>query len=96
MIQSFGSRETEYFYYGATVQNFSDIAPKARHYLSILDGAQSLQDLESLYSVTLTEQDGTSVLSLNERWSLCFVWSDVGPHDVIIVRKCDEFSPSSR
>jgi len=57
--------------------------------LTLLDNAESLQDLAALPGNRLEtlrgNRTGQYSIRINEQWRICFRWSDEGPHDVEIV-----------
>ena len=57
--------------------------------LTVLDSAESLQDLAGLPSNRLEALSGGRVgqysIRINRQWRICFCWSSDGPYDVEIV-----------
>jgi len=55
----------------------------------MLDAAVELRDLKSPPGNRLEALKGDRVgqhsIRINDRWRICFVWSDAGPEDVEIV-----------
>ncbi len=89
MIRSFGDRKTEQFFNGLRVRAFQGFAEQATRRLTVLDSADSLQDLSALRSNRLEVLAGDRVgqysIRINKQWRICFRWEDDGPHDVEIV-----------
>ena len=89
MIRSFGDRKTEQFFNGLRVRAFQGFAEQATRRLTVLDNADSLQDLSALRSNRLEVLAGDRVgqysIRINKQWRICFRWEDDGPHDVEIV-----------
>lgn len=89
MIRSFRDRRTERFFAGRRVQSFQGFAGQAVRRLTILDSAESLQDLAGLPSNRLEalsgDRAGQYSIRINRQWRVCFRWRDDGPYDVEIV-----------
>lgn len=89
MIRSFRDRSTERFFQGRRVRSFQGFADQAVRRLTVLDSAQSLQDLAGLSSNRLEALSGRRAgqhsIRINRQWRICFRWSDDGPIDVEIV-----------
>lgn len=58
-------------------------------WLTILDNADSLQDLAGLRSNRLEalsgDRAGDYSIRITRQWRICFCWEDKGPYDVEIV-----------
>ena len=89
MIRSFGNRNTEHFFGGQRVRAFQSFASQATRRLTVLDNAESLQDLTGLPSNRLEglsgDRAGQHSIRINQQWRLCFCWKEDGPYDVEIV-----------
>ena len=89
MIQGFKDRETRRFYQGHPVRPFQGFANQATRRLTILDSAETLQDLGGLPSNRLESLSGSRSgqysIRINRQWRICFRWSREGPYDVEIV-----------
>ena len=89
MIRSFKDRRTERFFSGQSVRAFQGFADQATRRLTVLDNAESLQDLAGLPSNRLKSLSGNRAseysVRINRQWRICFRWGDDGPYDVEIV-----------
>jgi proteic killer suppression protein len=89
MIRSFSDRNTERFFVGERVRAFQGFADQATRRLTVLDSAESLQDLAGLPSNRLERLSGNREeqhsIRINQQWRICFRWEDDGPYDVEIV-----------
>lgn len=89
MIRSFRDRRTERFFEGRRVPSFQGFADQGVRRLTVLDSAESLQDLAGLPSNRLEALSGGRVgqysIRINRQWRICFCWSSDGPYDVEIV-----------
>ena len=89
MIRSFGDGNTERFFEGHRVPAFQGFANQATRRLTVLDSAESLQDLARLPSNRLERLSGDRAwqhsIRINQQWRICFSWEDDGAHDVEIV-----------
>ena len=89
MIQSFRGRDAQRFFEGHRVAAFQGFANQAARRLTLLDAAESLQDLAALRSNRLEVLRGDRVgqhsIRINLQWRICFRWTDDGPADVEIV-----------
>ena len=89
MIRSFGDRNTERFFEGHRVRHFEGFADQATRRLTVLDSAESLQDLSGLPSNRLEMLSGDRArqrsIRINRQWRICFRWEEDGPYDVQIV-----------
>ncbi len=89
MIRSFGNRNTERFFGGQRVRAFQGFANQATRRLTVLDSAESLQDLAGLPSNRLEQLSGDLAgqhsIRINQQWRICFRWEDDGAHDAEIV-----------
>ena len=89
MIWSFRDRKTERFFAGQTIRAFQGFGDQAIRRLTILDSAESLQDLAGLRSNRLEalsgDRAGEYSIRINRQWRICFCWGEEGPYDVEIV-----------
>jgi len=89
MIRSFSDRKTEQFFNGLRVRAFQGFAEQATRRLTVLDSADTLQDLSALRSnrleVLAGDRAGQYSIRINKQWRICFRWEDDGAHDVEIV-----------
>lgn len=90
MIKSFRCRETEKIF----MRQFSrklpeDIQRIARRKLEILDGAETLEDLNIPPSNHLerlrSDREGQYSIRINDQWRICFEWRDGDAYGVEIV-----------
>ena len=89
MIRSFKDRKTQRFFEGQRVRDFQSFADQAIRRLTVLDSAESLQDLAGLPSNRLEslsgDRKGQFSVRINLQWRICFRWEEEGPCDVEIV-----------
>lgn len=89
MIRSFKDRATRRFFEGQRVAAFHGCANQATRRLTLLDSAETLQDLVALPSNRLEalrgNRAGQHSIRINAQWRICFRWTDDGPCDVEIV-----------
>lgn len=89
MIRSFGNRNTERFFTGSRVRAFQGFSDQATRRLTVLDSAESLQDLAGLPSNRLEalsgDRAGQYSIRVNRQWRICFRWKEDGPYDVEIM-----------
>ena len=89
MIQSFRGRDTQRFFEGYRVADFQGFSDQAARRLTLLDAAETLQDLAALRSNRLEvlrgDRAGQHSIRINLQWRICFQWTDEGPVDVEIV-----------
>ena len=89
MIQSFKGRDTRRFFEGHRVAAFQGFANQAARRLTLLDSAETLEDLAALPSNRLEtlrgKREGKRSIRINAQWRICFRWTDDGPCDVEIV-----------
>ena len=88
MIQSFKGRDTRRFFEGHRVAAFQGFANQAARRLTLLDSAETLEDLAALPSNRLEtlrgKREGQRSIRINAQWRICFRWTDDGPCDVEI------------
>jgi proteic killer suppression protein len=94
MIWSFGDAGTEDVYDGRNTTAARRCCPRelwdrARHKLTVLNGAADLRDLRSPPSNRLEplkgRRTGQHSIRLNDQYRICFVWTPAGPKDVSII-----------
>lgn len=89
MIRGFKDRKTRQFFEGTNVREFRGFTEQATRRLTILNSAESLQDLASLKSNRLELLSGDRKnqysIRINRQWRICFQWREDGPFDVQIV-----------
>ena len=89
MIRSFKDRHTRRFFEGSRVPRFHQLREQATRRLTVLDNAETLQDLAALPSNRLESLSGDRIgchsIRVNQQWRICFRWEDDGPYDVEIV-----------
>lgn len=89
MIRSFRCADTQALYAQGKSRRFSGIARIATRKLTQLDAAATLEFLRSPPGNHLEElsgdRRGRHSIRINDRWRLCFRWTDAGPEDVEIV-----------
>jgi toxin HigB-1 len=89
MIQSFRCKETQALFEGKSPRRFKSFASVAERKLAQLDAAQTLgflrappgNQLEALKD----DRAGQHSIRVNDKWRVCFVWTDLGPTNVEIV-----------
>ena len=88
MIKSFKDKKTEQLYRGQSVRKFQSFRRQAEKRLRILEAADSLEALMCLPSNRFKslsgDRQGQYSIRINDRWRICFTWSDDGPADVEI------------
>ena len=94
MIRSFRDAGTEDIFNGADTRRARKACPSslwrvARRKLELLDSAGKLDDLRvptaSRLEALKRERSGQHSIRVNDRYRVCFVWTDLGPTDVEIV-----------
>ncbi len=89
MIRGFKDRKTQRFFAGQRIPGYSGFADQASRRLTVLDHAESLQDLAALKSNRLELLSGNRLgqhsIRINQQWRICFRWQEDGPFDVEIV-----------
>ena len=89
MIRSFRCQETKAIHAGFSSRRFSGIDEQARKRLRWLDAATSLTDLAAIRGNRLEplqgDRTGQHSIRINDRWRICFSWSDGNAYDVEIV-----------
>lgn len=90
MIQGFADAESERLFKGyACAARWRSIKGVVMRKLDMLDAATSLKDLRSPPGNHLEALKGNRAgqhsVRVNDKWRLCFVWTDQGPDRVEIV-----------
>lgn len=91
MIRSFAGREAEQIWLGEGSRRLPpDIQASAMRKLRLLDAAERLADLRAPLGNRLEalagDRRGQHSIRINQKWRICFRWSDGGCEDVDI---CD-------
>ena len=88
MIKFFKCRETEALHARERVRRFANIESVARRKLRQLDSAACLDDLRIPPGNRLEALKGRRVgqysIRINDRWRVCFRWTEGGAEDVEI------------
>jgi toxin HigB-1 len=89
MIRSFKDDQTEAVYNGDCPKGFpANLVKVARRKLRMIDAAAELKDLKAPPGNKLHElkddRKGQHAIWVNDKYRVCFVWSDEGPTDVEI------------
>ena len=90
MIISFKDSDTEKVWRRVAVKKFSrEIQIAAQRKLILLDAAEIVQDLRIPPGNRLEQLKGDRLgqhsIRINDKWRLCFIWTDSGPREVEIV-----------
>lgn len=89
MIQSFSCKETEALHRNQRIPRWASIESVARRKLAQLHAAESLAFLRAPPGNRLEllsgDRAGQYSIRINDRYRLCFVWTESGPVDVEIV-----------
>ena len=89
MIRSFRNKDTEALFEDVAVRRFQAIERAARRTLLYLHRARILQDLSAPPGNRLEalkgDRAGQQSIRVNDRFRVCFRWTDAGPEDVEIV-----------
>lgn len=89
MIRSFRCAYTEALSKGVRVRRFVSIATVARRKLRQLEIAARLDDLRAPPGNRLEalrgDRSGQYSIRINDRWRVCFRWTEAGAEDVEIV-----------
>ncbi|HEX4112437.1 MAG TPA: type II toxin-antitoxin system RelE/ParE family toxin [Stellaceae bacterium] len=89
MIKSFKDRATRAFWEGERIREFEAFQKIALRKLDMLHAASALNDLRAPPANHLealkADRKGQHSIRINQRWRVCFVWTDEGPAEIEIV-----------
>ncbi|MBF0635061.1 MAG: type II toxin-antitoxin system RelE/ParE family toxin [Nitrospinae bacterium] len=90
MIKSFRDKEAESIWEGKLSRRLSmDIQQAARRKMRMLNNSHTLDDLRippgNRLDALKGNRSGQYSLRINDRWRICFVWSEADAWDVEIV-----------
>ena len=89
MIVSFASRDTQRLAEGQRVRQWMAFESIARRKLRQLEIAAQIDDLRippgNRLEYLKGDRKGQQSIRINDRWRICFCWTDAGPADVEIV-----------
>lgn len=88
-IKSFKCEVTEALFKGESSKRFKSIETVAERKLQMLDSAMELRDLRAPPGNHLEalkgDREGQHSIRINDKWRICFIWSDAGVNNVEIV-----------
>jgi proteic killer suppression protein len=89
MIRGFKDRKTQSLFEGNRVRQFQGFTDQAVRRLTILNSAETLEDLACLRSNRFEALSGDRKnqfsIRINKQWRIYFRWAEDGPYDVEIV-----------
>lgn len=89
MILSFANKDTERLTNGIRVRRFAAFERAALRKICQLQIASSLSDLRvppgNRLETLAGDREGQHSIRINNKWRICFVWTDAGAKDVEIV-----------
>ncbi|MXN73686.1 plasmid maintenance system killer protein [Burkholderia sp. 4701] len=89
MIRSFRCKDTQSLFAGESPRRFRTIESVATRKLEMIAAAKELRDLRSPPGNRLEtlsgNRNGQYSIRINDRWRICFEWSDDGPANVEII-----------
>ena len=89
MIRSFKCKNTEALSRGDNVKKFRNISKVARRKLRQLEIANRIDDLRvppgNHLEALRGDRTGQYSIRINDRWRVCFLWTDSGAENVEIV-----------
>ena len=90
MIKSFRDRRTETLFHGGHVPLWHpELTRRAMRKLHVIDAATDLRDLRAMPGNRLEklagDRSGSWSVRVNDRWRICFRWSDGHAEDVELV-----------
>ena len=87
-IQSFKCRDTQALFEAGKSKQFSGIQSTATRKLTMIEAAVKLDDLRSPPANRLEalagDRAGQHSIRINDKWRICFQWTNAGPIDVEI------------
>lgn len=89
MVRSFRDREAEKLFHDRFSKKYQSIERPARRKLTMLDEAETLEDLAALpgnrVEALKGDRKGQHSIRINDQYRVCFVWFDGDATDVEIV-----------
>jgi proteic killer suppression protein len=89
MIKSFKCADTQRLFETGKSARFSTIAKAATRKLVQLEAAATLEFLRSPpgnhFEKLANDREGQYSIRVNDKWRVCFRWTEAGPEDVEIV-----------
>jgi len=89
MIQNFRDKKCSRFFDGEDVRQYRGFADQLERRLTVLNDAETLQDLQALrsnrFEALVGDRKGQYSIRINKQWRLCFRWESEGPGDVEVV-----------
>ena len=90
VIRSFGNRESERLWQREIVRSLDPrVLRTALRKLALLDAAVTLADLRvppgNRLEALCGDRKGQHRIRINDRWRICFVWTETGPEHIQIV-----------
>jgi len=89
VIRGFKDKKTRSLFEGNWVREFQGFADQAMRRLTVLNSAETLDDLMCLRSNRFELLSGNRKsqysIRINSQWRICFRWSEDGPYDVEIL-----------
>ena len=89
MIQNFKDKKCSRFFDGEDVRQYRSFADQLTRRLTVLNDAESLQDLMALrsnrFEALVGDRKGQYSIRINKQWRLCFRWDSEGPEAVEVV-----------
>jgi proteic killer suppression protein len=90
MIQGFATRETELFFRnGICPAKWRSVSRAASRKLDMVDAAITRDDLRAppgnRFEALKGDRTGQYSIRVNDRWRICFVWTELGPDRVEMV-----------